>query len=163
MKEYQEQIEHIAHYDVLTNLPNRVLLADRLSQAMLQCSRHEQSLAVAFLDLDGFKAINDAHGHNMGDELLIVLSARMKEALRENDILARFGGDEFVAVLTDLSIVENCEPVSERLLLAASEPVTIDGVVLNLSASIGVTLYPQDSVDADLLMRHADQAMYVAK
>jgi len=163
MKEYQEQIERIAHYDVLTNLPNRVLLADRLSQAMLQCSRHEQSLAVAFLDLDGFKAINDAHGHNMGDELLIVLSARMKEALRENDILARFGGDEFVAVLTDLSTVENCEPVLERLLLAASEPVTIDGVVLNVSASIGVTLYPQDSVDADLLMRHADQAMYVAK
>ncbi|MDX2369534.1 MAG: EAL domain-containing protein [Colwellia sp.] len=163
MKEHQEQIERIAHYDVLTNLPNRVLLADRLSQVMLQCSRHEQSLGVAFLDLDGFKAVNDVHGHDMGDELLIALSIRMKEALRENDTLSRIGGDEFVAVLTDLSTVENCEPVLERLLLAASEPVTIDGVVLNVSASIGVTLYPQDNVDADLLLRHADQAMYVAK
>ncbi|MDX2366798.1 MAG: diguanylate cyclase, partial [Colwellia sp.] len=163
MKEHQEQIERIAHYDVLTNLPNRVLLADRLSQAMLQCSRHEQSLAVAFLDLDGFKAVNDTYGHDMGDELLIALSVRMKEALRESDSLARIGGDEFVAVLTDLATVEDCEPVLERLLLAASEPVTINGIVLNVSASIGVTLYPQDSADADLLIRHADQAMYVAK
>lgn len=162
-KEHQEQIERIAHYDVLTNLPNRALLADRLSQARLQCSRHEQSVAVAFLDLDGFKAVNDSHDHDMGDKLLIALSVRMKEVLRENDSLARIGGDEFVAVLTDLTKVEDCEPVLERLLLAASEPVTIDGVVLNVSASIGVTLYPQDNADADLLMRHADQAMYMAK
>jgi diguanylate cyclase (GGDEF)-like protein/PAS domain S-box-containing protein len=163
IKEHQEQLEHIAHYDVLTNLPNRVLLADRLSQAMLQCSRHEQSLAVVFLDFDGFKVVNDAYGHDMGDELLIALSVRMKEALREGDSLARIGGDEFVGVLTDLTTVEDCTPVLERLLLAVSEPVTIDDIVLNISASIGVTLYPQDNVDADLLMRHADQAMYVAK
>ena len=163
MKEHQEQLERIAHYDILTSLPNRSLLADRLSQAMLQCSRHDQSLAVVFLDLDGFKDVNDAHGHDVGDELLIALSIRMKEALREGDTLARFGGDEFVAVLTDLAQVEDCEPVLERFLLAASEPVTVGEVVLNVSASIGVTIYPQDSVDADQLMRHADQAMYVAK
>jgi len=163
LKEHQHQLEHIAHYDVLTNLPNRSLLSDRLSQAMLHCSRHEQSLAVVFLDLDGFKAINDVYGHDMGDELLIALSVRMKEALREGDSLARIGGDEFVAVLTDLTTVEDCEPVLERFLLAASEPVTIGGIVLNISASIGVTLYPQDNVDADQLMRHADHAMYVAK
>ncbi|WP_170235827.1 EAL domain-containing protein [Colwellia demingiae] len=163
MKEHQNQLEHIAHFDILTNLPNRVLLADRLSQAMLQCSRHEQSLAVVFLDLDGFKHVNDTYGHDIGDELLIALSVRMKEALRENDSLARIGGDEFVAVLADLTTVEDCEPVLERLLLAASEPVTFDGIVLSISASIGVTLYPQDNVGADLLMRHADQAMYVAK
>ncbi|MEY8251216.1 MAG: diguanylate cyclase, partial [Colwellia sp.] len=163
IKEHQEQLERIAHYDVLTNLPNRVLLADRLSQAMLQCSRHSQSVAVVFLDLDGFKIVNDAHGHNVGDELLIELSVRMKEALREGDSLARIGGDEFVAVLADLAKVEECESVLERLLLAASEPVTIGDAVLNVSASIGVTLYPQDNVDADQLMRHADQAMYVAK
>ena len=163
MKAHQKQLEHIAHYDLLTNLPNRVLLADRLSQAMLQCGRHEQSLAVVFLDLDGFKAINDTYGHDMGDELLIALSIRMKEALREGDSLARIGGDEFVAVLTDLSTVEDSEPVLERLLLSASEPVTIGDIVLSISASIGVTLYPQDSVDVDQLMRHADQAMYVAK
>ncbi|MBB1477177.1 EAL domain-containing protein [Shewanella sp. SG41-3] len=163
MKQHQEQLERIAHYDVLTNLPNRVLLADRLSQAMLQCSRHGQSLAVVFLDLDGFKTVNDAYGHDIGDELLIALSIRMKEALREGDSLSRIGGDEFVAVLADLTKVEDCEPVLERLLLAASESVTVSGVVLNISASIGVTLYPRDNVDADLLMRHADQAMYMAK
>ncbi|MFT7008424.1 MAG: diguanylate cyclase (GGDEF)-like protein/PAS domain S-box-containing protein [Colwellia sp.] len=163
MKEHQGQLERNAHFDVLTNLPNRVLLADRLSQAMLQCNRHEKSLAVVFLDLDGFKGVNDAYGHSVGDELLIALSARMKEALREGDSLARIGGDEFVAVLTDLTTVEDCEPALERLLLAASEPTTIGGVVLNVSASIGVTLYPQDNVNVDQLVRHADQAMYVAK
>jgi len=163
MKEHQEQLEHIAHYDILTNLPNRSLLGDRLSQAMLQCSRHQQALAVVFLDLDGFKEVNDSHGHDLGDELLIALSARMKVALREGDTLARLGGDEFVAVLTDLAQVEDCEPVLERLLLAASESITVGDIVFNVSASIGVTLYPQDSVDADQLMRHADQAMYVAK
>lgn len=163
MKEHQAQLEHIAHYDVLTNLPNRSLLADRLSQAMLQCGRHEKLLAVVFLDLDGFKAVNDAHGHAVGDELLVALSIRMKAALREGDSLARIGGDEFVAVLTDLSSSEDCEPILERFLLAASEPVTVNNVVLSVSASIGVTLYPQDNADADQLMRHADQAMYVAK
>jgi diguanylate cyclase (GGDEF)-like protein len=166
MKEYQNQLEHIAHCDLLTNLPNRALLADRLSQAMLQCRRYKQSLAVVFLDLDGFKAVNDTYGHDMGDDLLVALLLRMKEALREGDSLARIGGDEFVAVLASLTYsttVQDCIPLLERLLLAASEPATIDDIVLNVSASIGVTLYPQDNVDADLMMRHADQAMYVVK
>ena len=163
VKEYQKQLEHIAHYDILTNLPNRSLLGDRISQSMLQCQHHMQSLAVVFIDLDGFKAVNDAYGHDKGDELLISLSTRMKDSLREGDSLARIGGDEFVAVLTDLVRVKDCEPLLERLLQAASEPVVIDDIVLTISASIGVTLYPQDNVDADLLMRHADQAMYVAK
>ena len=163
LKEHQSQLEHIAHYDLLTSLPNRSLLADRLSQAMLQFSRHKQSLAVVFLDLDGFKTVNDVYGHGMGDELLIALSVRMNEALREGDSLARIGGDEFVAVLTDLTTVEDCEPILERLLLATSEPVTIGDIVLNVSASMGVTLYPQDKVNADQLIRHADQAMYIAK
>lgn len=163
MKEQQSQLERIAHYDLLTNLPNRSLLADRLSQAMLQCSRHDLLLAVVFLDLDGFKAINDTHGHDIGDKLLIALSTRMKNALREGDSLARIGGDEFVAVLPDLVKVEDCKSVLDRLLLAVSQPITIDDVVLNISTSIGATLYPDDNVDADQLMRHADQAMYAAK
>jgi diguanylate cyclase (GGDEF)-like protein/PAS domain S-box-containing protein len=162
-KKHQAQLEHMAHYDILTDLPNRALLADRLSQAILQCSRDKKSIAVVFLDLDGFKVVNDVYGHNKGDELLIALSRRMKEVLREGDSLARIGGDEFVVVLTGLAKTEDCWPILERLLLAASEPVTVSDVVLNVSASIGVTLYPQDNVDADLLLRHADQAMYVAK
>ena len=159
----KEQLQHQALHDVLTNLPNRVLLADRLSQSMVQSQRHHNLLAVVFLDLDGFKHVNDTYGHNLGDELLIIASLRMKEALREGDSLARIGGDEFVAVLTDLATVEDCNPVLERLLLAASKPVKIGNVELKVSASIGVTLYPQDNVSADQLMRHADQAMYAAK
>jgi diguanylate cyclase (GGDEF)-like protein len=159
----KEQLQHQALHDVLTNLPNRVLLADRLSQSMVQSQRHDNLLAVVFLDLDGFKHVNDSYGHDLGDDLLISVSLRMKEVLREGDSLARIGGDEFVAVLTDLTTVEDCEPVLERLLLAASDPVNVGNVKLKISASIGVTLYPQDDVSADQLMRHADQAMYIAK
>lgn len=163
MKEHQKQLEHIAHYDILTNLPNRALLSDRLSQSILQCNRHSQLLAVVFLDLDGFKAVNDTHGHDMGDQLLITLAGHMKEALREGDSLARIGGDEFVAVLTNLTTPDDCKPILKRLLRATSEPTTIGDTVIKVSASIGATVYPHDNVDADQLMRHADQAMYVAK
>jgi diguanylate cyclase (GGDEF)-like protein/PAS domain S-box-containing protein len=162
-KRAKEQLERIAHYDILTNMPNRVLLADHLNQAMLQCKRHNRSLAVAFMDLDGFKAVNDLYGHNVGDELLIKLSQRMKGALREGDTLARIGGDEFIAVMVGLESIEDSKPVLKRLLKAAAEPVNLDDAVIQVSASIGVSFYPQDHVDADLLMRHADQAMYVAK
>jgi diguanylate cyclase (GGDEF)-like protein len=163
MKVYQEQLEHVAHYDVLTDLPNRVLLADRLSHAIALCQRREQSLGVAFMDLDGFKEVNDNYGHNVGDELLITVSQRMKAALREGDTLARIGGDEFIAVMVDLDSIEEITPILERLLQAASDPVTIGNDVMQVSASIGVTLYPQDGSDADQLIRHADQAMYGAK
>jgi diguanylate cyclase (GGDEF)-like protein/PAS domain S-box-containing protein len=163
IKEHQKQLEHIAHYDVLTGLPNRVLLADRLNQSLTRSHRRKASLAVVFLDLDGFKTVNDTHGHNLGDELLVTLSHRLKDALRDGDTLSRFGGDEFVAVLSDLEIEQDFEPVLERLLKAASEPVTVGDTLLKVSASIGVTLYPQDDADADQLIRHADQAMYIAK
>lgn len=163
MKEYQQQLEHIAHFDVLTNLPNRVLLADRLQQAMLQTQRHKHSLAVVYLDLDGFKIVNDTYDHETGDELLVAISKRMKVALREGDTLARIGGDEFVAVLGGLEQMADCEPILERFLQATADPVIINDNTLQVSASIGVTFYPQDSVDADQLMRHADQAMYIAK
>ena len=162
-KQAEEKLERNAHYDQLTDLPNRILLADRVSQAMVQCQRHNRSLAVAYMDLDGFKTVNDTHGHNVGDKLLITVSQRMKEALREGDTLARIGGDEFIAVMVDLEKIEDSEPVLERLLKAAVEPVTVGNAVMLVSVSIGVTLYPQDGVDADQLMRHADQAMYLAK
>jgi diguanylate cyclase (GGDEF)-like protein/PAS domain S-box-containing protein len=163
IKEHQKQLERIAHYDVLTNLPNRTLLADRLNQALTRSKRDNLPLAVVFLDLDGFKAVNDTHGHSLGDELLIALSHRLKDALRDGDTLSRFGGDEFVAVLGDLEIAEDFEAILKRLLKAASEPVTVSDILLKVSASIGVTLYPQDGADAEQLIRHADQAMYIAK
>ena len=163
VKEHQRQLEHFAHFDALTGLPNRVLLADRLQQAILQSQRRTLSVAVLYLDLDGFKAVNDEHGHGVGDELLITLAQRMRAALRDGDTLARIGGDEFVAVLANLEQPQDCEVVISRLLQAAAEPVVLGGTVLRVSASIGVTRYPQDAADADQLMRHADQAMYIAK
>ena len=162
-KQAEGKLERIAHYDVLTDLPNRVLLADRLSQAMVLSQRRKQSLAVAYLDLDGFKAVNDTYGHDTGDKLLVDLSQRMQKVLREGDTLARIGGDEFIAVMVDLEKIEDSQPILERLLIAAAAPISVGDLQLQVSASIGVTLYPQDGADADQLIRHADQAMYVAK
>lgn len=163
MKKHEQQLQRIAHYDALTGLPNRVMLADRLQQAIFQSQRRNHSVAVAYLDLDGFKAVNDDHGHDVGDQLLVALSLRMKAAIREVDTLARMGGDEFVAVLVDLERHQDCQPALARLLQAAAEPVAVGDVLLQVSASIGVTLSPQDGGDADQLLRHADQAMYQAK
>jgi diguanylate cyclase (GGDEF)-like protein/PAS domain S-box-containing protein len=162
-KAHEQELEHIARYDVLTGLPNRTLLADRLQQEMAHCLRRRKQLAVVFIDLDGFKLVNDQHGHGVGDEMLIALAARMKAALRVGDTLARIGGDEFIAVLTELDLPKDCELVLSRLLAAAAEPVDANGVLLRVSASIGVTLFPQDSSIADQLLRHADHAMYQAK
>ena len=163
MKTYQKQLENMAHFDALTHLPNRLLLADRLQQAMNQRQRRKQALAVVFLDLDGFKAVNDRYGHSAGDELLVVVSQRMKGALRDGDTLARVGGDEFVAVLVDLDCPEDAEPVLERLLQAAADPVTLGKAVIQVSASMGIAVYPRDGTHADLLLRRADQSMYQAK
>jgi len=164
VKAQQSQLEHMAHYDVLTSLPNRVLLADRLHQGMAQAQRRGERLVVVFLDLDGFKAINDQHGHEAGDQLLIAVASRMKQTLRDGDTLARLGGDEFVAVLLDLDDIEACVPMLSRLLVAAAQPIQFGEHLLQVSASLGVTFYPQaDDMDADQLLRQADQAMYQAK
>ena len=157
------ELEHIAHYDGLTGLPNRALLADRIQQAIAQSKRRKQSMAIVYIDLDGFKAVNDKHGHDVGDELLRTVAQRLKIAMRASDTLARIGGDEFVAVLVDLEQPQDCETVLARLLQTAADLVTVGDAVLQVSASIGVTLYPQDEAEADHLMRHADQAMYIAK
>ena len=164
IKTHQQALEHIAHFDALTHLPNRTLLADRLRQGMTQAVRRGQRLAVAFLDLDGFKVVNDTHGHEAGDQLLVSLAARMRHSLRDGDSLARLGGDEFVAVLVDLEDIEASLPTLSRLIEAAAQPLQFGDVMLQVSASVGVTFYPQtDPVDADQLLRQADQAMYQAK
>ena len=163
-KAHQKQLEHIAHYDMLTGLPNRVLLADRLHQAMAQTHRRREKLAVVYLDLDGFKTVNDNHGHDVGDLLLNAVATRMKHSLREGDTLARLGGDEFVAVLINLDNLEASVPLLSRLLKAAAEPTRIGDLMLQVSASLGVTFYPQpDPIEPDQLLRQADQAMYQAK
>jgi diguanylate cyclase (GGDEF)-like protein/PAS domain S-box-containing protein len=159
----EQRLEHVAHYDALTDLPNRLLLSDRLHQAMAGCLRKRQTLAVLYLDLDGFKTINDRFGHAAGDQLLVAVSARMKAALREVDTLARLGGDEFVALLVDVQSAHEWLPLVHRILKACSEPVWLEGQAVSVSTSIGLTLYPQDSADAVGLIRHADRAMYAAK
>ncbi|WAR43435.1 ABC transporter substrate-binding protein [Methylomonas rapida] len=163
IKNYQQRLEHLAHYDALTGLPNRVLLSDRLRQAIIHSQRNRLAIAVLYIDLDGFKAINDSHGHDVGDELLINLAKLMKSSLREGDTLARIGGDEFIGVLAGLEHPQDCNPILQRLLKATAETVIVRTLPLQVSASIGVTLYPEDNADADQLIRHADQAMYAAK
>ena len=163
-KHEQRQLQRSAHHDALTSLPNRVLLADRLNQAMARVRRAGTRLALVFIDLDRFKPINDRHGHNVGDQVLIALAQRMRLALRDVDTLARLGGDEFVAVLSDLSEAHAAEALVERLLAAVSAPVAVGRLSLQVTGSIGLTFYPQAlDVDADQLMRQADQAMYQAK
>ena len=161
--EHEKALEHMAHYDTLTGVPNRVLLADRLSQALARAKRDKGLMAVCYIDLDGFKPVNDSFGHDAGDRVLVEISRRIKDAVREDDTVARLGGDEFVVLLVGLQAPEECAGSLHRLLQSINQPIALKGAVLTISASIGVALYPEDEQDADTLLRHADQAMYVAK
>jgi len=164
LKEHELQLEHMTHYDSLTGLPNRVLLADRLRQAMSHAVRRGQKIAVAYIDIDGFKAVNVQFGHAAGDTLLVTLGVRFKAALRAGDTLARLGGDEFIAVMLDLDNADGGEAILKNLLAAASGQLRIEGQEMKVSASIGVTFYPQEEdVDEDGLIRQADMVMYQAK
>ena len=164
-KNYEQQLVRSAHYDPLTGLANRVLLADRLNQAMAHAVRYQQLMALVYLDLDGFKAVNDAHGHEAGDIVLMTVAKRMKEAMREGDTLARVGGDEFVAILLGLDAPTDSLPIMQRMLLAASLPILLEAeVMVQVSASLGATYFEQAApVDAEQLMKQADQTMYQAK
>jgi diguanylate cyclase (GGDEF)-like protein/PAS domain S-box-containing protein len=164
IKQYQLELEQIAHFDVLTGLPNRLLLADRLQQAMAQAKRRGHQVMVAFLDLDGFKTVNEQYGRDVGDKLLLALSHRLSDHLREGDTLARLGGDEFVAMLIDAGDGDTMLPLVSRLIGAAAEPFQCDDLSIQTSASVGVSVYPQhEELDAEQLLRQADQAMYQAK
>lgn len=163
-KAVEAQLQQNAHYDALTGLPNRVLLADRLNHAMARARRGDRQLALAYIDLDGFKEINDRWGHQAGDHLLIVLAERMRAALRESDTVARLGGDEFVAVMADQASEAGSVALVGRLLEVLAEAVPYQDEALSVSASIGLAFFPkQDSMDADQFLRQADQAMYRAK
>ncbi|MCP4598349.1 EAL domain-containing protein [Neptuniibacter sp.] len=163
LKEHQHELEKMAHFDALTQLPNRVLLSDRLQTALKSCKQNQQIMAVAYLDLDEFKPINDNHGHDVGDLLLIEVAKRLSDALGPENEIARLGGDEFVLLFTELISVKQCTEILEHLIDELSAPFQIKQLTLTISASIGVTLFPEDDADADTLIRHADQAMYTAK
>jgi diguanylate cyclase (GGDEF)-like protein/PAS domain S-box-containing protein len=163
MKNQEAELHRIAHYDPLTGVPNRRLLSDRLDQAVARAKRSDILLAVCYLDLDGFKPINDRFGHATGDQVLIQTTRRIEQIIRGDDTVARLGGDEFVILLNDLVDHEECSIALDRIGAAIAEPMTIDGIELMVSASIGIALFPEDDTDAETLLRHADQAMYQAK
>ena len=163
LKEHEAELHKVAHFDPLTGLPNRRLLADRMHQAIARAKRNDSALAICFVDLDGFKEVNDQLGHEVGDRLLIAVSTHIQGVLRADDTLARLGGDEFVILLNDTGSDKKCFQVLDRVLAAIVQAAKETNSGITLSGSIGVTLYPKDDVDADTLLRHADQAMYRAK
>ena len=162
-KNQQEKLHQMAHYDVLTQLPNRTLFADRFQQAVAHSKRNATQIAVCFLDLDKFKPINDTYGHMVGDELLKEVAARIKLIIRDEDTISRQGGDEFALLLGGIESFSHCEQFLDRLLEAIAQPYRINGETHSISASCGITLYPFDNADLDTLLRHADHAMYQAK
>jgi diguanylate cyclase (GGDEF)-like protein len=162
-KRAEEQIEFHAYHDVLTHLPNRKLFTDRLSQSVIHARRTHRPLAIMFVDLDHFKTINDTVGHTGGDELLLEMSHRLRACVRDDDTVARFGGDEFTIMLNELRQPEDAAPIAEKILAAVQEPLTIAGLSVEISASIGIAIYPTDGADSDALLRNADSAMYRAK
>ena len=161
-RKFLETLQWQAEHDELTGLPNRFLLSKALDQAIVKAKSQPSTVAVGVLDLDGFKQINDRYGHEIGDRLLVAVADRLKHSMRIEDTVARLGGDEFVLILggRDPKVLESA---LRRLLAALSAVYIIDGIGINISASIGVTLYPNDNENADTLLRHADQAMYKAK
>ncbi|MFC4637932.1 putative bifunctional diguanylate cyclase/phosphodiesterase [Deinococcus hohokamensis] len=159
----KDQSEFQARHDALTGLPNRLMLLDRTGQALLQAERHGTPVGMLVLDLDGFKTINDSLGHSVGDEFLKVVGARLREALRPQDTVARFGGDEFVILLPELHDALDAGRVAERLQEALAQPFELNGLVLEMRCSVGISLYPNDGHEAEALLLAADTAMYQAK
>ncbi|MDI1230743.1 MAG: response regulator [Methylobacter sp.] len=163
IKQHKKELKRIAHYDALTGIPNRVLLADRMKQAIAHTKREQKILAVCYLDLDGFKPINDTFGHQTGDHVLIEIARRIGSTLREGDTVARLGGDEFVVLLPELNHEEECIVTLKRIHETIAQPVVFQEQSISIGASIGVSIYPGDDSDPEALLRYADQAMYAAK
>ncbi len=158
-----ERLHYLANYDGLTGLPNRRLFLDRLNVSLSHARRNQHMLAVMFVDLDRFKEINDTLGHKVGDGLLLAVSERMKNCLREGDTLARLGGDEFTAILPVLAHPDDAVNVAQKIMDCCARSVYVEGHELHFTASIGIAIYPDDGDDADNLVHHADLAMYQIK
>lgn len=163
LNESREAIRHLAQHDGLTGLPNRALFADRLQQALAQAQRDQSRVAVMFVDLDGFKPVNDTYGHQAGDSLLVTVAQRMQACVRHADTVGRVGGDEFMVLLPMVLSVQDARVVAEKICQSLSQVMVIDGHAVEISASVGVAIYPNHAKDQFSLLRQADEAMYVAK
>ncbi|PIX04442.1 MAG: PAS domain S-box protein [Gallionellales bacterium CG_4_8_14_3_um_filter_54_18] len=162
-KQAEQKIAHLAHYDYLTDLPNRALFLDNLEHSLSLAKRNQYKVAAMFLDLDGFKKINDTLGHAAGDLLLQGVSKRLKQTIRTSDAVARVGGDEFTFVLNDIGADENASLVARKIITALSAPFDLDGQPSYVGASIGIAIYPDDAQNTEALVKQADEAMYLAK
>lgn len=159
----ESNLKHIAHHDALTNLPNRLLLDARLNHAIERAKREDLQVAVMFIDLDHFKTINDSLGHDIGDQLLIAVSNRLLNCVREDDTVARLGGDEFIIIIEQVHDIGDLDALLKQIMKVTSQTITINSHELSISASIGISTYPDDGKTAELLMRNADAAMYHVK
>jgi len=162
-KHAEERLEHLAHYDTLTNLPNRALFYDRLKQALAQARRNRWTMGVMFIDADRFKNVNDTLGHAVGDKLLQQIAGRLTRSVRSDDTVGRLGGDEFAIVLSTLASAQDATLVAQKIMTSFNEPFKLEGTEVYVTVSIGITLYPDDSSDHDVLIKNADTAMYRAK
>jgi diguanylate cyclase (GGDEF)-like protein len=162
-REAARRLRHVAHHDPLTSLPNRVLLDDRVNRAISLADRHESKIALLYLDLDGFKLINDTQGHSVGDKLLQSVTERLLSCVRDCDTVSRMGGDEFVVLLPEVRQAEDAATTARRILQSMGAPHTVDQLELMVTASIGISVYPDDARSAGELMANADGAMYGAK
>jgi diguanylate cyclase (GGDEF)-like protein len=163
MREDEARIKHLAFHDPLTGLANGRLFNEHLATAIARARRHQQRLAVLFCDLDRFKNVNDSLGHVVGNRLLQEMASRLRDGVREADVLARLGGDEFTILLEDLRDPDDAGAVAAKVLAAIARPFDVDGHQLHVSTSVGLAVYPDDGDDADTLLKNADAAMYAAK
>lgn len=163
LRQTNEQIFHLAHHDTLTTLPNRILFYDRLNQAMTRARRDKESVAVLFLDLDGFKLINDTLGHSAGDALLHEAAKRIMACVRDSDTVARMGGDEFTVILCNVRTPSSIDRVAKMIVEAIARPFMLNGKDCSVSVSIGIALYPDNGETAEQLVKISDAAMYLAK
>jgi diguanylate cyclase (GGDEF)-like protein/PAS domain S-box-containing protein len=162
-KKVQETLEYMAHYDILTGLPNRVYFYNRFAHAIAYAKRDMSKIALLFLDIDGFKEVNDAHGHNIGDMVLQGVSERLQQCVRESDIVSRIGGDELAVVLTQLASRDDAEKAGAKIIESISKPFTFEDIVCTIGVSIGIVIYPDDGKETEILLKKADIAMYQVK